>query len=132
MYEKVIIVGNLGQDPEMRYTPSGNPVTNLNVAVNRTWTNPEGQQQKDTTWFRVAVWGKQAESCNQYLSKGRQVLIEGDRIKARAYKDRDGEAAASLEFTATRVRFMGGRSESTEAPSMEGEPPIEEEGEIPF
>ena len=130
MYEKVIIVGNLGRDPEMRYTPSGNPVTNMNVAVNRTWTNSEGQQQKDTTWFRVAVWGKQAETCNQYLSKGSRVLIEGDRIQARAYKNRDGEPAASLEFTATRVRFMGGRGEPTEAPA--GEPPIEQEGEIPF
>ena len=130
MYEKVIIVGNLGRDPEMRYTPSGKPVTNLNVATNRRWTNAEGQPQEETTWFRVAVWGKQAETCNQYLSKGSRVLIEGDRIKARAYKDRDGEPAASLEFTATRVRFLGGRGEPTEAPA--GEPPIEQEGEIPF
>ena len=130
MYEKIIIVGNLGRDPEMRYTPSGDAVTNLNVAVNRTWTNSEGQQQKDTTWFRVAVWRKQAETCNQYLSKGSRVLIEGDRIKARAYKNRDGEAAASLEFTANRVRFLSARGEPTEAPA--GEPPIEQEGEIPF
>ena len=130
MYEKIIIVGNLGRDPEMRYTPSGNPVTNLNVAVNRTWTNSEGQQQKDTTWFRVAVWGKQAESCNQYLSKGSQVLIEGDRIKARAYKNRDGEPAASLDFTARNVRFLGGRGASSE--TTVDEPPIEQEAEIPF
>ncbi|MCG2767411.1 MAG: single-stranded DNA-binding protein [Anaerolineae bacterium] len=131
MYEKVIIVGNLGRDPEMRYTPSGKAVTNLNVATNRRWTNAEGQTQDETTWFRVAVWGKQAETCNQYLSKGSQVLIEGDRIKARAYKNRDGEPAASLEVTAFRVRFLGGgRGEPTEAPAEE--PPIEDEAEIPF
>ncbi|MFH1927716.1 MAG: single-stranded DNA-binding protein [Chloroflexota bacterium] len=130
MYEKVIIVGNLGRDPEMRYTPSGKAVTNLNVATNRRWTNAEGEAQEETTWFRVAVWDKQAETCNQYLSKGSRVLIEGDRIKARAYKNRDGEAAASLEFTANRVRFLSGRGEPTEAPAEE--PPIEDEAEIPF
>jgi len=127
MYQKIIIVGNLGRDPEMRFTPSGQPVTNMSVAVNRTWTNAEGEQQKETTWFRVAVWGKQAEICNQYLTKGRQVLVEGDRIKANAFKGRDGEPAASLELTARSVRFLGGRGEAA-APTEE--PPAEEE--IPF
>ena len=130
MYQKFIIVGNLGRDPEMRFTPSGKPVTNMSVAVNRTWTDSEGQQQKDTTWFRVVVWGKQAETCNQYLSKGRQVLVEGERIKASAYKNSDGEPAASLELTANRVRFLGGRGAPTEASA--DEPPAEEGEEIPF
>ena len=130
MYQKFIIVGNLGRDPEMRFTPSGTPVTNMSVATSRRWNNAEGERQEETTWFRVVVWGKQAETCNQYLSKGRRVLVEGDRIKASAYKGRDGEPAASLELTASRVQFLGTRGESDEDPA--GEPPIEEEGEIPF
>ena len=77
MYQKIVIVGNLGRDPEMRYTPSGQPVTNLSVATNRKWTSADGTPGEETIWFRVSVWGKQAETCNQYLSKGRQVLVEG-------------------------------------------------------
>ena len=76
MYQKVIIVGNLGGDPELRYTPQGDPVTSFSVATNRRWTGRDGQPGEETCWFRVSVWGKQAESCNQYLSKGRQVLVE--------------------------------------------------------
>jgi single-strand DNA-binding protein len=76
MFHKVILVGNLGRDPEMRYTPGGQAVCTLSVATNRTWTR-DGEQQKETTWFRVTVWGKQAESVNQFLKKGRQVLVEG-------------------------------------------------------
>src|SRR3990170_2534670 len=74
MFHKVILVGNLGRDPEMRYTPSGQAVTNLNVATNRTYTDNAGNQVKQTVWFRVSVWGKQAEAAHQYLRKGRQVL----------------------------------------------------------
>ena len=77
MYHKVVIVGNLGGDPELRYTPSGQAVTNFSVATNRTWTDNNGNQQKETVWFRVSTWGKLAEVCNQYLSKGRQVMVEG-------------------------------------------------------
>lgn len=124
MYQKFIIVGNLGADPEMRYTPSGTPVTNLRVAVNRRWTNAEGQQQEETTWYRVAVWGKQAEACNQYLSKGRQVLVEGERIQASPYLNREGQPAASLELTARSVRFLGTRADR-------GEPPFEAPAETP-
>ena len=129
MYQKVIIVGNLGQDPEMRYTASGKPVTNLNVATNRGWTNAEGQPQEETTWFRVVVWGKQAEACNQYLSKGRQVLVEGE-IRTRQYEDKSGQTRYAWDLVARNVRFLGTRGEPTEAPA--GEPPIEQEGEIPF
>ena len=77
MYQKVIIVGHLGGDPEMRYTPSVKPVTNFSVATSRKWTGADGEQREDTTWFKVAAWGKLAEVCNQYLAKGRQVLVEG-------------------------------------------------------
>ncbi|MBE7553710.1 MAG: single-stranded DNA-binding protein [Anaerolineales bacterium] len=76
-YQKIVIVGNLGTDPESRFTPSGQQVTNFSVAVNNNWTDQSGQAHEETTWFRVSVWGAQAETCNQYLSKGRQVLVEG-------------------------------------------------------
>jgi len=77
MYQKIIIMGNLGNDPEMRYTPQGKPVTNFSVATNRKWTNADGTPGEETIWFRVSAWGKLGEVCNQYLSKGRQVFVEG-------------------------------------------------------
>src|SRR3990170_4523494 len=102
MFHKVILVGNLGRDPEMRYTPSGQAVTNLSVATNRTYTDSSGSQVKETAWFRVSVWGKQAETCHQYLRKGRQVLVEGrlvpdDNGNPRIWNRQDGTPAASFE-----------------------------------
>ncbi len=121
MYQKSIIVGNLGQDPEMRYTPSGKAVTNFTVAVNRKWTNQSGEQQEKVTWFRVAAWDKLAELCNQYLSKGRLVLVEGE-VEANAYTSQEGEAKASLELTARNVRFLGspGSSAAEGSDAQEG------------
>ncbi len=117
-YQKLIIVGNLGRDPEMRYTPDGTPVTNFSVATNRRWTNRDGSPGEETAWIRVTVWGKQAETCAQYLSKGRQVLVEG-RLKPdpntggpRLYQRQDGTWGAQFEVTAESVRFLGGRGES--------------------
>lgn len=121
MFQQLIIVGNLGSDPELRYTADGTPVANFNVAVNRRWTNPDGSHGEETTWFRVAAWRKLAEICNQYLRKGRQVMVIG-RVSARAYTAANGEPRASLEVTATDVRFLGGRPE--ESPFAE---PAEEE-----
>ena len=136
MYQKIVIVGNLGRDPEMRYTPSGQPVTNLSVATNRKWTSADGTPGEETIWFRVSVWGKQAETCNQYLSKGRQVLVEG-RLRPdpatggpRIWTRQDGTPGASFEITALNVRFLGGRAEGA-AVGPEEEAIIEEEG-IPF
>lgn len=133
MYQKVIIVGRLGQDPEMRYTPSGQPVTHFSVATDRRWTDQEGQQQDETTWFRVSVWGKQAETCNQYLVKGQQVLVEG-RLRPdtetggpRVWTGNDGIARASYELTAWVVRFLA----KPRGVPLEEESVIEEE-EIPF
>ena len=111
MYQKTIIVGNLGRDPEMRYTPSGTAVTNFSVAVSRRWTGRDGQQQEKTTWFRVNAWDKLGELCNQYLSKGRLVLVEGD-VEARAWTSQEGEARASLEMRAFNVRFLGGAGQA--------------------
>ena len=135
MYQKIIIVGNLGRDPEMRYTPQGTPVTNLSVATNRKWTSADGTPGEETIWFRVSVWGKQAETCNQYLSKGRQVLVEG-RLRPdpatggpRVWTRQDGTPGASFEITALNVRFLGGRAEGVAAGPEEE---VIEEGEIPF
>ncbi len=108
MFAKLIIVGNLGSDPELRYTPASKPYTRLSVAVNRKWADDQGEQHVDTTWFRVTVWGKQAEACNQYLTKGRLVLVEAEQIKASAYTTRDNQPAATLEIVARNVRFLGG------------------------
>ena len=111
MYQNTIIVGNLGRDPEMRYTPSGVPVTSFSVAVNRRWTGQDGQQQEKTTWFRVTAWRKLAELCNEYLSKGQRVLVEGI-VDASAWTGQDGQPRATLELTARNVRFLGGPAAS--------------------
>jgi single-strand DNA-binding protein len=125
MYQKMIIVGNLGKDPSMRYTPSGQAVTNLNVATSHQYTSNSGEKVKETTWFRVSVWGKQAESCNQYLRKGSKVLAAG-RMTAdpatggpRVWKDQGGEYKASFEITAQTVQFLSSRSED-QAPAGSG------------
>jgi single-strand DNA-binding protein len=141
MYQKIIIAGNLGRDPEMRYTPDGTPVTNFSVATNRKWNNPDGTQNEETVWFRVTAWRQLAELCNQYLSKGRQVLVEGrlnpDRETGgpRVWTGNDGQPRASFELTALTVKFLGGRGEGgvDTSVSLEEPPPPEiGEDEIPF
>ncbi len=105
---KVILVGNLGSDPEMRYTPNGKAVTSFNIATNRRYTTSAGESREETDWFRVSVWGKQAEQCNQSLSKGKQVYVEG-RLHARSWEGQDGQMRTSLEVSAERVLFLGKR-----------------------
>lgn len=118
MYHTIIIVGNLGRDPEMRYTPTGQAVTTMNVASNRQYTGADGNLVKETIWFRVSVWGKQAETCSQYLKKGSKVLIEGrltpDPMTGgpRIWTRQDGSAGASFEVNASTVRFLSSRSEA--------------------
>jgi single-strand DNA-binding protein len=135
MYHRIIIAGYLGRDPEMRYTPSGRPVTNFSVATTRRWTGQDGQQNEETVWFRVSAWGGLAETCNEYLSKGRPVIVEGrmrpdEGGNPRIWTGRDGQARASFEVTARTVRFLGGREEPpvSDVPELEEEP----EEEIPF
>lgn len=121
-YHKIFITGNLGRDPEMRFTPSGQAVTSFSVAVNETYTNNNGEKVKKTIWFRVTAWGKQAEICNQYLKKGSMVLIEG-RMNAdpttgapRIFTRQDGSAGSSFEVTAQTVRFLSSRGENEGGP----------------
>ena len=131
MYQKTIVIGHLGRDPEMRYTASGQAVTSFSMATTRKWTGSDGELREKTTWFRVTAWGKLAELCNQYLSKGRLVLVEGD-IDASAWVAQDGQPRASLELTARNVRFLGGPREEEYTPGGFQEKPTVEEEELPF
>ena len=144
MYQHLVIIGNLGRDPEMRYTPSGTPVTTFSMATNRTYKGNDGQQVKETCWFRVSVFGKMAETVTQYLHKGSMVLVEGrltpDKTTGgpRIWDKQDGTKGASFEVFATNVRFMpsgGQRSEGGPAPMAEdipGAPETMGDEEIPF
>lgn len=138
-YQKLIIVGNLGRDPEMRYMPDGTPVTTLSIATSRKWNNPDGSQGEETTWFRVTAWRKTAEIAAQYLTKGRQVMIEGRLTPDKAtggpkiWTRQDGTAGASFEVTADRLVLLGGRGDAAAAPgTAEAPEEYEVEGDIPF
>lgn len=139
MYQQIVIVGNLGRDPEMRYTPSGTPVTSFSVATSRKYTGSDGQQVKETAWFRVTVFGKQAETCAQYLKKGSACLVEGRLTPdlqtggPRTWTRQDGTTTASFEVVANTVRFLSARGEGA-APTAESveEAPAGGEDEIPF
>jgi single-strand DNA-binding protein len=139
-YQKLIIVGNLGKDPEMRYMPDGTPVTTLNVATTNRWNSPDGTKNEETTWFRVTAWRRDAEIAAQYLTKGRQVMIEGRLTPDKAtggpkiWTRQDGTAGASFEVRADRIVLLaGGRGEAGGAPgAAEAPEEYEVEGEIPF
>lgn len=128
MYQKLIIIGNLGKAPEMKYLPDGKAVTSFSMATSRKYNDKE-----EVTWFKVSVWGKQAESCSQYLDKGSKVLVEG-RLKADAngnpvvFKRNDGSSGAAFEVNATDVRFMSAKSETTSNDQLD-EIPLDD---IPF
>ncbi|MGV8026055.1 MAG: single-stranded DNA-binding protein [Anaerolineaceae bacterium] len=138
-FHTLVLVGRLGQDPEMRYMPNGQAVTNFSVATDRSYKNANGEQVKVTTWFRVSVWGKQAESCNQYLNKGSMVLIEGtlnpdkETGRPRIWTSADGRSGTSYEVNAQTVRFLSTRTSSPDAPveSESGMPDLDE-NDIPF
>jgi single-strand DNA-binding protein len=106
---KVLLIGNLGKDPEVRFTPGGRAVARFPVATSEQWTDQSGERQERTEWHNVVVWGKQAETCGQYLAKGRQVFIEGS-VRSRQYDDKDGNKRYITEIIAQRVQFLGGRS----------------------
>lgn len=111
---KALIIGNLGGDPEMRYTPAGRPFTTFNVACNRNYTTPEGERREETEWFRVTAWSRLAELCNQFLSKGRRVYIEG-RLSSRSWEGADGQKRFSLEISANEMVLLDSRPR-TDAP----------------
>ncbi len=121
---KVILIGNLGKDPEKRVTGTGQTVTNFNIATSERWRNSANEPQERTEWHRVVVWGAQAESCAQYLSKGRPVYVEG-RLQTRQWDDKDGNKRYTTEVVAQRVQFLGsptgakstGESYGTNAPT---------------
>lgn len=112
MFQQVMIIGNLGRDPEMRYTSTGVPVTSFSVAVSRRWTGQDGVQQEKTTWFRVSAWRKQAELANQYLTKGSKVLIIGEIEEPKIFTGQDGTPRTSLELTAQQIKFLSSRGDN--------------------
>ncbi len=131
---KIMLIGNLGTDPEMRFTPSGNPVTSFNVATNRVYTTSDGERKQETEWFRVTAWRKQAESCNQFLTKGKLVYVEGS-LRTRTWEDRDGQRRTTLEVNADRVLFLDRQAVAPlpgeEAPVEAGEEEVGPE-DLPF
>ncbi|HTX78033.1 MAG TPA: single-stranded DNA-binding protein [Longilinea sp.] len=143
MFHTLIIVGNVGRDPEMRYTPSGQAVTSFSVATSRNYNNSQGQQVKETIWFRISAWGKLAETCSQYLHKGSKVLIEGRLTPdissggPRVWTRQDGTPSASYEVSASTVRFLSPRGESGDQEPMGDDMAADSGGapssdEIPF
>jgi single-strand DNA-binding protein len=108
MFQKTIIIGRLGGDPSMRYTPAGQSVTSFSVATDRQYTK-DGQTVKDTVWFKVTAWGKLAETCNNYLQKGKLVLVEGRLSEPKIWTDNEGKPRASLELTAETVKFLSAK-----------------------
>ncbi|MEQ9496655.1 MAG: single-stranded DNA-binding protein [Deltaproteobacteria bacterium] len=107
---KVMLIGNLGADPEVRYTANSTAVANFRIATTEVWNDKSGERQEKTEWHRIVVWGRQAETCGEYLRKGRSVYVEG-RIQTREWEDRDGNKRWTTEITADRVQFLGGRGE---------------------
>jgi len=124
---KVMIIGRLGRDPEMRYTPSGRPVTNFSVATSRSWNTSDGERRTETEWFNIVAWGSLAEICNQYLIKGQQVYIEG-RLQSRTWEDTEGKRHTSVEIIANEMIMLGERRSADEA-DLESQP---DEDEFPF
>ena len=125
---KIIVIGNLGRDPEMRYTPSGQSVTSFSVASSRRYTTASGDQREETEWFNVSAWGRLSELCNQYLTKGQQVYVEG-RLRSRSFEGRDGQMRFVNEITLNDVQFLGrGTGARDEAAPYETEPAMGDAG----
>jgi single-strand DNA-binding protein len=125
---KVMIIGRLGRDPEMRYTPSGRPVTTFSVATTRKWSTSNGERRTETEWFNVVAWSNLAEICNQYLVKGQQVYIEG-RLQTRHWEDEEGKHHSSVEVVANEMIMLGNRQPSENESDKDDEV---EEDEFPF
>ena len=146
---KIIVIGNLGNDPEMRYTPNGQSVTSFNIASNRRYRTADGEQREETEWFRCSAFGRLADVCNQYLTRGQQVYVEG-RLRGRSYTDRDGQPRYSLDITLTEMQMLGRRGDNEygggdrggygdrdsygggRGMADAGDPPYDETDDLPF
>lgn len=130
---KVMIIGNLGKEPELRYTPSGRPVTTFSVAVSRSWKSSNGEHRSETEWFKIVAWGKLAEICKEYLHKGQQVYIEG-RLQTRQWEDKEGQQRTTVELIANEMTMLGERRDKAPAEESAAEytPPDLDEDEFPF
>ena len=117
---RVQIIGNLGRDPEMRFTQGGTPVTNFSVAVNRSWQSREGETREETEWFRVVAWARLAEVANEYLRRGRQVFVEG-RLATRTWQDREGNERTTTEVVAQEMILLGGRDDGAQRGEDDGQ-----------
>lgn len=115
---KVMIIGNLGRDPEMRYTPSGHPVTTFTVATSRSWNSADGERHTETEWFNIVTWSNLAEICKQYLTKGQQVYIAG-RLQTRRWEDKEGNKHTTTEIVATEMMMLGERRDANHTPAEE-------------
>jgi single-strand DNA-binding protein len=134
---KVILVGNLGKDPEVRHTPQGQTVANFNIATSESWNDKTGQKQERTEWHRIVVWGKLAELCSKYLAKGRQVYVEG-KLQTRAWDDKEGQKRYTTEVIANTIQFLGGAAGTSREYGQEqsagggddpfGAPPVFDQG----
>ena len=118
---KVMLIGRLGQDPEMRYTPTGRPLTKFQIAANRSWTTADGEKKKETEWFNIVAWGKLAEICNQYLKKGQLVYVEG-RLHSRRWQDEHGENQSSMEIITQEMIMLDGRPNVENSSTVEDQP----------
>lgn len=128
---KVMIIGHLGRDPEMRYTPSGRPVTTFSVATSRTWTTTDGEHHSETEWFNVVTWGNLAEICKQYLTKGQLVYIEG-RLQTRKWEDSNGNKHSSIEIVASEMMMLGDRHDANQIDHEESFSDEESTSDFPF
>ena len=133
---KVMVIGHLGKDPEMRYTPSGRPVTTFSLAVSRSWNTADGERRSETEWFNIVSWGNLAEICKQYLHKGQQVYIEG-RLQTRRWEDKEGQKHTNVEVVANEMMMLGERKDynkDSQESDKDDEPsePMADEDEFPF
>ena len=127
---KMSVIGFLGTDPEMRYTPNGNPVTSFRIATSRSYTSSDGERHEETEWFTVVAWNQLAELCNQYLSKGRRAYVDG-RLHSNSWQGQDGQTRFSNEIIAERVLFLDRPPGGPGSPEGEGESPFDEDS-LPF
>ena len=132
---KVMVIGHLGKDPEMRYTPSGRPVTTFSMAVSRSWNTADGERRSETEWFNIVSWGNLAEICKQYLHKGQQVYIEG-RLQTRRWEDKEGQKRTNVEVVANEMMMLGDRRDNKSSQGSEQDDespdPVADEDEFPF